>query len=120
PRLGMTGLSDAAYVGNLKRMLGVLIGGEFSPSKYALRSAIDVFIAVMLFFGPAYVTLRWFAGDELPVDADIYGILWRFAVGILMTFVFVSLRTSNKYAANVMEDEIDALQAAMVNLPASA
>jgi hypothetical protein len=120
PQLGMTGISDAAYIDNLKRMLGVLIGGKFSPSKFMLRSAIDVFLAVLLFFGPAYVTLRWFAGDALPVETDIYGILWRFAVGILMTLIFVSLRTSNRYAADVMEDEIDALQAAMMDTPVSA
>jgi hypothetical protein len=113
PRFGMTAISDAAYIGNLKRMIAVLIGGDFSPSKFAVRSGLDVFIAVMLFFSPAYVMLRWFAGDRLPDDTGIYGLLWRFAVAILLTFVFASIRKSNKYAAEVMEDQIDALQAAM-------
>jgi hypothetical protein len=120
PRVGMTAISDAAYVANLKRMVGVLVGGRFSPSEFAVRSAMDVFVPVMLFFSPAYVAVRWFAGDALPgVAGGPYDLLGRFAVGGLMTAVYVSIRKSNRYAAAVMEDEVDALQAAM-NSPASA
>jgi hypothetical protein len=120
PRVGMTAISDAAYVANLKRMVGVLVGGRFSPSEFAVRSAMDVFVPLMLFFSPAYVAVRWFAGDALPgVTGGPYDLLGRFAVGALMTLVYVSIRRSNRYAAAVMEDEIDALQAAM-NSPVSA
>jgi hypothetical protein len=74
----------------------------------------------MLFFSPAYVAVRWFAGDGLPgVAGGPYDVLWRLAVSTLMTMVYVSIRRSNRYAAAVMEDEIDALQAAM-NSPVSA
>jgi hypothetical protein len=66
---------------------------------------------MMIFFGPSYVVIRWFAGDPLPVDVDGPALLWRFLFGGMMLFLWVAIRMSNQLTARIIEKEIHALEA---------
>src|SRR5262249_20088570 len=93
----------------LKRNL--LSGGEFSPSRLALLSALEALVFMLVFFSPAYMVIRWFNGDPLPIYTDWPDLVWRFTIGVVLVFLWACLRKSNKLAAAIFQEEIDALNA---------
>ena len=99
------------YGEELKWRVGVLLGGEFSPARHAVRSAVEVLLVMMLYFTPVYVTLQWLGGAApLPEDVAGMGLVWRFIDATVMLFAFLTLRKSNLEAANIFQQEIDTLE----------
>jgi hypothetical protein len=91
----------------LKRNL--LSGGEFSPSRFALLSVLEAFVFMLVFFAPVYVIARYLDGEPMPIYTDYSNLIWRFTIGVLLVFLWVCIRKSNKLAAAIFQEEIDAL-----------
>jgi hypothetical protein len=96
----------------LKRNL--LSGGDFSPSRFALLSVLEAFVFMMVFFGPVYAIVRWFNGEPLPIYTAWPDLVWRFTIGVMLVFLWACIRKSNKLAAAIFQEEIDALNAERV------
>ncbi len=110
--IGQESISPEGYRQELKRKKELLFLGDFSPSKFPLRSAAVVLTVMLMGFPPGYILLRWSAGDPLPGGLSWAGIWWRVAMALVLFALFLCIRKSNKLAAEVFQQEIDALDPA--------
>jgi len=107
-------ISLEGYRQELRRKKESLFLEDFSPSKFPLRSGAVVLTVMLMGFPPGYIVLRWSAGDPLPSGLSWVGIWWRVAMALVLFALFLCIRKSNKLAAEVFQQEIDALDPARI------
>ena len=99
------------YPQELRRKKDMLILGDFSPSKSALRSGAIALMLMLIFFAPAYPVLRWLDGGPLPDGVGWVSILCAFVMACALVAWFLFIWISSRLTADAFQREIDALDA---------
>ena len=75
-----------------------------------LRSALEAISVMLMYLIPVYVTLQFSAAQHGSTEVTWSGVLMRYAFAVLLTFLFVHIRKTNRIAGNIYQKERNALK----------
>src|SRR5438128_3138424 len=96
---------DEKYAKQLDYWIGILWDGSFSPSQATLRSGLEAISVMLMYLIPVYVTLQFSAARHASAEVTWSGVLMRYAFAVLLTFLFVHIRKTNRIAGNIYQKE---------------
>jgi len=65
---------------------------------------------MLMYLIPVYVTLQFSAARQSSAEVTWSGVLLRYVCVALLTFLFVHLRSTNRIAARIFQEELRALK----------
>jgi len=102
--------ADQRFMDKLQRWTDTLVDGTFSPAQVMFRSALEALSVMLMYLIPVYVTLQFSAARQSSAEVTWSGVLLRYVCVALLTFLFVHLRSTNRIAARIFQEELRALK----------